>query len=61
MTATALDLFQIATCQIAADCRGDAAMTLTIAIRKIESDGVDRDLRADLVGLCKSLIAKVSS
>jgi hypothetical protein len=54
---TAFDLFQIATCEIAAGQRGNAAVTLTKAIRQIDRDGVDADMRADLVALRKSLIS----
>ena len=53
---TAFDLFQIATCEIASGKRADAAMTLTKAIKQIDRDGVDADMRADLVALRKSLI-----
>lgn len=48
---TAFDLFQRATCQIAEGDRAAAAKTLTKAIAKIDRDGVDADLRADLVDL----------
>ena len=56
---TAFDLFQIATCEIAAGKRAAAAMTLTHAIRQIDSDKVDAELRADLVALRQSLIVRV--
>ena len=53
---TAFDLFQIATCQIAEGSRGDAAISLSKAIRMIDHNGIDADMRADLVNLRKSLI-----
>lgn len=58
---TAFDLFQKATCEISAGKRGDAAMSLTKAIRKIDADRVDAYMRADLVALRASLIAQVSA
>lgn len=58
---TAFDLFQIATCQIADGAKGAAAMTLAKALRRIDHDGVDADLRDDLVALRRSLIARVSA
>lgn len=56
MTYTAFDLYQIATCEIAAGKRAAAAATLTQAIREIDRTKVDAELRADLVALRKSLI-----
>ena len=54
-TMTAFDLFQIATCEIAAGKRAAAAATLTHAIRQIDRDKVDAELRPDLVALRQSL------
>lgn len=53
---TAFDLFQKATCEISAGRRGDAAISLTKAIRKIDTTGDDAHLRADLVELRALLI-----
>lgn len=54
---TAFDLFQRATCEIAESNRAAAAKTLTKAIAKIDQDGVDAGIRADLVDLLKSVKA----
>ena len=54
---TAFDLFQRATCEISEGQRAAAAVTLTLAIRQIDCDGVDADLRANLNDLQRSLIA----
>jgi hypothetical protein len=48
---SAFDLFQRATCEIAEGNRAAAIKTLDRAIAKIDRDGVDADLRDDLVGL----------
>lgn len=53
---TPFDLFQIATCQISAGERGNAAITLTEAIRRSGRDGCDADLRDSLVALRRSLL-----
>lgn len=54
---TAFDLFQRATCQIAEGDRAAAVKTLDRAIAKIDRDGVDADMRADLVGLRETVSA----
>jgi hypothetical protein len=54
---TAFDLFQRATCQIAEGDRAAAAKTLDRAISKIDRDGVDTDMRPDLVDLRKAVAA----
>ena len=54
---TTFDLFQRATCQIADGDRAGAAKTLDKAIAKIDSNGVDADMRADLVDLRDSVKA----
>ena len=48
---TAFDLFQRATCEIAEGSRAAAVKTLDRAIAKIDRDGVDADMRPDLVDL----------
>jgi hypothetical protein len=57
MTMTAFNLFQRATCEIAEGNRAAAVKTLTKAIAKIDRDGVDAGLRADLVDLCDMVAA----
>ena len=54
---TAFDFFQRATCLIAEGNRAEAEKLLTKAIAKIDSNGVDADLRADLVDLRDSMKA----
>jgi hypothetical protein len=54
---TAFDLFQRATCEIAEGNRAAAVKTLERAIAQIDRDGVDADMRADLVGLRDSVKA----
>ncbi len=54
---TAFDLFQRATCEIAEGNRAAAVKTLDRAIARIDRDGVDSDMRADLVGLRDSVKA----
>jgi hypothetical protein len=54
---TAFDLFQRATCEIAEGNRATATKTLTKAIAKIDRNGVDADMRGDLVSLRNSLTA----
>lgn len=54
---TAFDLFQRATCQIAEGNRTAAVNTLDKAVAKIDSNGVDADMRADLVDLRDSVKA----
>jgi hypothetical protein len=54
---TAFDFFQRATCQIAEGDRAAAVKTLDKAIAKIDRNGVDADMRADLVGLRDSVKA----
>ena len=56
-TMTAFDLFQRATCEIAEGNRATATKTLTKAIAKIDRNGVDADMRGDLVSLRNSLTA----
>ena len=48
---TAFDLVQRATCEIAEGNRAAAVKTLDRAIAKIDRDGKDADMRADLVDL----------
>ena len=48
---TAFDLFQRATCQISEGNRAAAVKTLDRAIDQIDRNGVDADMRADLVDL----------
>jgi hypothetical protein len=48
---TAFNLFQRATCLIAEGNRAEAAKILARAISKIDRNGVDADMRADLVEL----------
>ena len=48
---TAFDLFQRATCEIAEGSRAAAVKTLDRAIAKIDRDGVDADMRPDMVDL----------
>jgi hypothetical protein len=48
---TAFDAFQLATCLIAEGRRVEAATALARAIRQIDADGVDRDMRADLLAM----------
>lgn len=48
---TAFDHFQQATCDIAAGDRNAAVAQLDAAIAKIDADGVDADMRPDLVAL----------
>lgn len=52
---TAFDLFQRATCQIADGDRATAVKTLDKAVAKIDQNGVDAYMRADLVDLRDSL------
>ena len=52
---TAFDLFQQATCQIAEGARAAAIKSLDKAIEKIDANGVDAELRPDLVDLRDSL------
>jgi len=54
---TAFDLFLRATCQVAAGNRAAAVKALDKAIAKIDSNGVDADMRADLVYLRDSVKA----
>jgi hypothetical protein len=54
---TAFDLFQRATCEIAEGNRAAAVRTLDRAIAKIERDGKDAGMRADLVGLRNTVAA----
>jgi len=54
---TAFDFFQRDTCLIAEGNRAEAEKLLTKAIAKIDSNGVDADLRADLVDLRDSMKA----
>ena len=54
---TAFDFFQRATCLIAEGNRVEAAKLLTKAIAKIDSNGVDADMRDDLVDLRDSMKA----
>ena len=54
---TAFDLFQRATCQIAEGDRAAAVKTLDKAIAKIDRNGVDADMRPDLVDLRDSVKA----
>lgn len=54
---TAFDLFQRATCQIAEGDRVAAVKTLDKAIAKIDRNGVDADMRPDLVDLRDSVKA----
>ena len=58
---TAYDLYQHATAEIASGKRAAAASTLAMAIRQIDRDGVDAYMRADLVALRQSLMARVSA
>lgn len=48
---TAFDHFQEATCDIAQGNRPAAIQHLSAAIAQIDADGIDADLRADLVAL----------
>lgn len=48
---SAFDLFQEATCQIGKGDRIGAAASLQKAIDQIDRDGVDAEVRADLVSL----------
>jgi hypothetical protein len=48
---TAFDIFQRATCEISGGNRVAAAKLLARAIAKIDRDGVDAYMRADLVSL----------
>lgn len=52
---TAFDHFQEATCDIGAGNRPAAIAHLDAAIAKIDADGVDADLRPDLVALRDTL------
>ena len=52
---TAFDHFQEATCDIGAGNRPAAIVHLDAAIAKIDADGVDADLRPDLVALRATL------
>ena len=52
---TAFDLFQRATCEISEGNRAAAAKTIAAAIRRIDNDGVDADLRGDLEDLRRML------
>lgn len=54
---TAFDLFQRATCQIADGDRAAAIKTLNKAIARIDANGVEADMRADLVDLRDSVKA----
>ena len=54
---TAFDLFQRATCEVAEGNRAAAVKTLTKAIAKIDRDGIDADMRADLVELRDAVAA----
>lgn len=55
MPETAFDLYQLATVQIGSGDREGAAETLGRAIARIDADGVDRELRDDLVDLRRAL------
>ena len=52
---SAFDLFQRATCEIAEGNRAAAVKSLASAIRKIDLDGVDAHMRADLVSMMGAL------
>lgn len=54
---TAFDLFQRATCQISDGDRAAAIKTLNKAIARIDANGVEADMRADLVDLRDSVKA----
>lgn len=54
---TAFNLFQRATCQIAEGDRAAAVKTLDRAIARIDRDGKDADMRADLVDLRNTVAA----
>lgn len=58
---TAFQMFQTATVLIARAERADAAVVLTKAIAQIDCDGIDRDMRADLVGLRDRLAVEVAA
>ena len=53
---SAFDLYQLATVQIGEGDRSGAARSLERAIARIDSDGVDRELRGDLASLRRSLL-----
>lgn len=53
---TALDHFQLATCDISAGNRISAVKHLDAAISQIDRDGVDIDLRDDLSALRETVI-----
>lgn len=54
---TAFDHFQEATCDIGDGNRPAAVKHLTKAIARIDEDGVDADLRPDLMSLLEALSA----
>lgn len=58
---TAFDLFQTATVLIMRSLRTEAAELITKAIALIDRDGVDADLRADLVALRDRLTIEVAA
>ena len=58
---TAFDLFQLATCQIAAGERRNAETSLSKAIRKIDANGIDAYIRPDLVSLRNSLMVQAQA
>lgn len=53
---TAFDLFQRATCEIMEGNREAAFKTINRAIKKIDNDGVDVNVRGDLVMLRAALV-----
>lgn len=57
---TAFDLFQTATVLIARGMRSHAVEVLTSAITQIDRDGIDRDMRGDLVALRDRLAVEVA-
>ena len=54
---TAFNLFQRATCEIAAGNKTEAAKLLARAIKAIDRNGVDADMRDDLAGLMAMVTA----
>ena len=58
---TAFDLFQLANREKASGKLAAAAATMTEAIRLIDADGEDADLRADLVARRRDLTERVSA
>ena len=54
---TAFNLFQRATCEIAAGNKTEAAKLLARAIKTIDRNGVDADMRGDLVDLMTAVAA----